>query len=103
MSEPDLAEYIAAATRETTRTFDEFKAGLGALASAASFELLEGEPHQVVADRATRGGFDLVIMGTVARTGLAGLLMGNTAERVLRELRGSVLAVKPAGFETEIR
>jgi hypothetical protein len=27
--------------------------------------------------------------------------MGNTAERVLRRLRGSVLAVKPAGFEAD--
>jgi nucleotide-binding universal stress UspA family protein len=103
MTEPDLAEYVAAATRETARTFDEFRASLGPLASGAAFELLEGEPHQVVADQFTRGRFDLVIMGTVARTGLAGLLMGNTAERVLREIRGSVLAVKPAGFEVDLR
>jgi hypothetical protein len=41
-------------------------------------------------------------MGTVARTGIAGLVMGNTAERVLQRLRGSVLAVKPAGFRTPV-
>jgi hypothetical protein len=28
--------------------------------------------------------------------------MGNTAERVLRALRGSVLAVKPPGFVTPV-
>lgn len=30
-------------------------------------------------------GIDLVIMGTVARSGIAGLLIGNTAERLLRK------------------
>ena len=37
-------------------------------------------------------------MGTMARSGIAGLLIGNTAERVLRKLPCSVLAVKPDGF-----
>ena len=45
---------------------------------------------------------DVVVMGTVARTGIAGLVMGNTAERVLRRLRGSVLAVKPPGFQSPV-
>jgi nucleotide-binding universal stress UspA family protein len=36
----------------------------------------------------------------VGRRGLAGALIGNTAERVLRQLHGSVLAVKPSGFVT---
>jgi nucleotide-binding universal stress UspA family protein len=41
-------------------------------------------------------------MGTVARTGIAGLVMGNTAERVLRRLHGSVLAVKPPGVVSPV-
>jgi nucleotide-binding universal stress UspA family protein len=41
-------------------------------------------------------------MGTVARTGIAGLVMGNTAERTLQRLRGSVFAVKPPGFQTPV-
>jgi hypothetical protein len=41
-------------------------------------------------------------MGTVARTGIAGFVMGNTAEMMLRQLRGSVLAVKPPGFVTPV-
>jgi nucleotide-binding universal stress UspA family protein len=41
---------------------------------------------------------DIVVMGTVARSGIAGAVMGNTAERVLRRLRGSVLAIKPGAF-----
>jgi nucleotide-binding universal stress UspA family protein len=37
-------------------------------------------------------------MGTLARAGLRGLLIGNTAERVLDDLDASVIAVKPPGF-----
>ena len=55
-------------------------------------------PRFVVAER-----IDLVVMGTVARAGIAGMLIGNTAERVLRKLPCSVLTVKPDGFESPVR
>ncbi len=45
---------------------------------------------------------DLVVMGTVARSGLTGLLMGNTSEEVLDQINCSVLAVKPYSFKTPI-
>jgi nucleotide-binding universal stress UspA family protein len=41
-------------------------------------------------------------MGTVARTGVAGLFIGNTAEAILEQIECSVLAVKPEGFETPV-
>ena len=43
---------------------------------------------------------DVVVMGTVARVGVPGLLMGNTAEDVLNNLDCAVLALKPEGFES---
>jgi len=46
---------------------------------------------------------DLIMMGTVGRTGIPGLLMGNTAETVLNRIDCSVLAVKPEGFITPVR
>jgi nucleotide-binding universal stress UspA family protein len=45
---------------------------------------------------------DLIIMGTVARTGIPGFLMGNTAETILNRIECSVLAIKPAGFVTPV-
>lgn len=45
---------------------------------------------------------DLVVMGTLARTGIAGLIIGNTAEAILQQLRCSVLAVKPPGFVSPV-
>ncbi len=40
----------------------------------------------------------LFVMGTISRSGIPGLLMGNTAEKVLHRLRGSLLVVKPEDF-----
>jgi len=45
---------------------------------------------------------DLVVMGTVARTGIPGFIMGNTAETILNQLDCSVLAIKPPGFITPV-
>ena len=51
----------------------------------------------------TRLQADLVVMGTVARTGISGLLIGNTAEAILEQVQCSVLAVKPHGFVSPVR
>ncbi|WFM72794.1 universal stress protein [Halomonas sp. CKK8] len=45
---------------------------------------------------------DLVVMGTVARTGIPGFIIGNTAEAVLHQLQCSVLALKPPGFVSPV-
>jgi universal stress protein E len=42
---------------------------------------------------------DLLVMGTSARHGLAGVFVGNTAERLLPTVNCSLLVVKPDGFE----
>jgi nucleotide-binding universal stress UspA family protein len=41
---------------------------------------------------------DLVVMGTVGRSGIPGLLIGNTAETILHKVECAVLALKPPGF-----
>jgi universal stress protein E len=41
---------------------------------------------------------DMLVIGTVARGGLPGILIGNTAERLLHSVPCSLLAVKPDDF-----
>ena len=60
--------------------------------------LLEGDAKHVVPTIARDLNVDLIVMGTVARTGIAGFFMGNTAESILTQLDCSVLTVKPPGF-----
>ncbi|MDD2892994.1 MAG: universal stress protein [Halothiobacillaceae bacterium] len=45
---------------------------------------------------------DLVVMGTVARTGIPGFIIGNTAEAIIDQLQCSLLATKPVGFKTPV-
>lgn len=63
-----------------------------------TFHFEEGIAEDVIVTLADQLAVDLIVMGTVARTDLAGLLIGNTSEAILNQIDSSVLAIKPAGF-----
>jgi universal stress protein E len=65
--------------------------------------MLKGEPGNLIPMLAAKMEVELIVMGTLSRTGVAGLLIGNTAERILRQVDCSVLTVKPDGFVTPVR
>jgi universal stress protein E len=94
-----------AATAEFERTQRETRARrLQALvrqsegAPTASFHVGLTSPSRAILECAERFDPDLVVMGTVSRGGVPGLLVGNTAERLLGRLDCSLLTVKPADF-----
>lgn len=64
--------------------------------------LLEGPARKEIPILAKQLGVDCIVMGTVARTGIRGFIMGNTAETILAQIDCSVLAIKPPGFETPV-
>jgi len=64
--------------------------------------LLKGPARQEIPALADKVGADLVVMGTIARTGIPGLFMGNTAETILNRIDCSVIAIKPPGFITPV-
>ncbi len=64
--------------------------------------LLKGDPGQVISGLTQKKRVELLVMGTVVRTGIPGFLIGNTAEKVLNEVNCSVLTVKPKGFVTPV-
>jgi len=64
--------------------------------------IIKGEAHKIIPSLAWTKQADLVVMGTVARTGIPGLIMGNTAESILNNIGCSVLAVKPPGFVSPV-
>jgi nucleotide-binding universal stress UspA family protein len=47
-------------------------------------EVIFGSPAQIIVDYAADNCFDLIVMGTHGRTGMAHLLVGSVAERVVR-------------------
>lgn len=69
----------------------------------ARVHLLKGEPADEIARLVASEPFDLVVMGTIRRTGIDGLFMGNTAETVLNQIACSIVAIKPQGFVSPVR
>jgi len=64
--------------------------------------LLKGDASTVIPQLVTKLGIDVLVMGTVCRTGIPGFVIGNTAERVLDAVDCSVFTVKPDGFVSPV-
>ena len=65
--------------------------------------LIKGEAGRVIPELAEKKRADLIVMGTLSRSGVAGFLVGNTAEKIISEVDCSVLTVKPDGFVTPVK
>jgi nucleotide-binding universal stress UspA family protein len=85
-----VEKYAASADKNTTDAPD------------VQLHVIKGSAQQVVPKLAHELAVDLVVMGTVARTGIAGFFMGNTAESILTQLECSVLTLKPQGFVSPV-
>lgn len=64
--------------------------------------LVKGPADTVLIDFIEKKKPDILVMGTVARSGLPGFLIGNTAEAVLGRISCSVLTIKPKSFKTPV-
>jgi len=64
--------------------------------------LLQGQAFDVVPQCVHELQAELLIMGTVARTGIPGFIIGNTAEKILTRIDCSTLTAKPEGFVSPI-
>jgi universal stress protein E len=64
--------------------------------------LLGGTAHEVLEQLARRLPADIVIAGSMARSGVQGALIGNTAEWLLRHLSCDLLIVKPQEFANRV-
>lgn len=104
------AEYVNSVRSSHENAYDQLQKQLsirvGKDANAhlsPEFQMRRGTAATVIPETARELQADLVVMGTVARTGIAGLLIGNTAEAVLEQLQCSVLAIKPSGFVSPVK
>ena len=61
------------------------------------------KPEKVIAEFIQKNDIDLLVMGTVARSGLSGIIVGNTAEKILNHVDCSVLTLKPGGWKSPIK
>jgi universal stress protein E len=64
--------------------------------------LLPSHPIDGIGQAARHSRSAIVVMGTISRSGLKRVIIGNTAERILDELTCDVLVVKPPTFRGKV-
>lgn len=58
-----------------------------------NIHVVQGKTDDVIVETTKKNSVDLLIMGTVARTGIKGMFMGNTVEKVLDKVNCDVLVM----------
>ena len=95
MDSKKVDRYLQRHQDKRARWLEEFVADAG-VGSQVRTHLVKGSPERAILQVADEISPDLIVMGTVARTGI--LLMGNTAEVILKEAATGLVFVKPPGF-----
>ena len=88
---PDIMASVAARTEEQLALEKKELTSAGVVADSAHGE---GPPYLAIVRFAREGHYDLIVLGTHGRTGLQHLLVGSTAERVVRTATCPVLTVR---------
>jgi len=102
LSPEEADRYVDTVRDGVGKVFDELIRDVPGAAALARTHMVHGTPETAIPHMVQEEGIDLVVMGTVARTGVPGLLIGNTAEKVLPRISCSILAVKPEHFVSPV-
>jgi nucleotide-binding universal stress UspA family protein len=102
LSAQQVEEYVHAAEQAHRTALNGLLARNPGITPHPSVHLIKGSPTSAILDEAATLRPDLIVMGTVVRTGLPGFLMGNTAETVIRHAACSLVALKPKGFVSPV-
>lgn len=84
------------------KRFDQFLKLQGTDADADNVHLVKGDTAETITRFVKENQVDLLVMGTVARSGLSNIFIGNTAEKILDHVQCSVLALKPYRFKSPV-
>ncbi|MBX3438757.1 MAG: universal stress protein [Planctomycetaceae bacterium] len=68
------------------------------ISAGTRIDVIPGPADTVIEDAIAEHAATLLVMGTIGRGGIPGLLVGNTAERLLPVIPCSLLTVKPDDF-----
>lgn len=85
--------YVAELTDRAQAALKKYRDELSIAGVHAHTKLLEGNPAQVITDRAAEINAAMIVMGTHGRGGFRRFLLGSVAERVVRTATVPVLSV----------
>ncbi len=100
--EAEVTALLTRAEHESAARLAHLTGAYAGFADLMHIAHVKGTPADVIVQHAENERTDTLVMGTLGRTGLAGLFIGNTAETVLNRVGCSVLAVKPEGFVSPV-
>ena len=92
----ELAALAARLNDEAARLLTQWRKQVAAQATVKE-DLRAGTPYQQIIEAASEQEADLIVMGTHGRSGLTRLVIGSTAERVVRQAPCPVLVVRERG------
>lgn len=101
-SEREFADLWTGREEITTKNVDEL-VGVAGLAERCEVHVKHGPPVREIEKAVRSLRANQLIIGSVGRAGLSGALLGNTAERVLKNVACSVVVVKPPDFTSPLR
>lgn len=97
----ELPRMREAAQREAEARLDQLLTTTERERLQASTEIADGYAPRTIVDVGRRRGVDLIVMGTHGRSGLAHLLLGSVAEKVIRMAPCPVLTVRTIEHDAE--
>ena len=89
-----LTDYVEVLEDESRARLSEMLRLAEAHGVEAETILVEGTPHRTALKEAERLGVDLIVVSTHGRTGMEHLLLGSTAEKIIRQSPIPVLVVR---------
>lgn len=101
-SDDELHDMTEKTKQQHQQQLDQLLGGYGLSSQNNNVHLVQGEAAESILHTGNQLNADLIVMGTVGRTGIPGFLIGNTAEEVLQNTRASILTIKPKGFESPV-
>ncbi len=104
VSVDNVEEFRSTMRSDAERQLNEVvsQCGLGDVVPLAHRHIAVGPPGVMIREAVEELSVDLVVMSTLGRSGIKGMLVGNTAEQVVSHLTCSLLAIKPEGFQCPI-
>jgi nucleotide-binding universal stress UspA family protein len=103
LSDEEISGLKQELKEQSEKTLGQLFQEIGVQAKQENIHLVGGETSETIKTIIKDLSIDVLVMGTVARSGVPGLLIGNKAEKVLSAVDCTVLAVKPGGYVSPVK
>lgn len=95
VSEADLSATVASVKDAHLSKLESLIENAKIDSSQTHIHHIRGNPEDKIPEVVQENDIDILVMGTVGRTGIKGFIFGNTAENIMQNLTCSLVAFKP--------